>query len=55
MCRGGGDADGTPLPAAAGVEAGTPGPVVGLGLVPWAFLLAALLVLGHWAVAARAR
>ncbi|HUF89153.1 MAG TPA: hypothetical protein VMR66_04145 [Gemmatimonadota bacterium] len=52
---GGGDAEGTPLPAAATVEAGTPGPVVGLGLVPWAFLLGALLVLGHWVVAARAR
>jgi len=48
-------ADGASLPAPARVEAGTSGPVVGMGLVPWAFLLAALLVLGHWAVAGRAR
>jgi hypothetical protein len=31
------------------------GPIVGLGLVPWAFLLATVLLLAHWAVAARAR
>jgi hypothetical protein len=29
--------------------------MIGLGLVPWAFLLATVLLLGHWAMAARAR
>jgi hypothetical protein len=45
----------SPLPAAAASSAGERGPMVGLGLVPWAFLLATALLLGHWAVAARAR
>jgi hypothetical protein len=43
------------LPRAESPGASRPGPVVGLGLVPWAFLLATLLLLLHWAVAARAR
>jgi hypothetical protein len=43
------------LPAAAASSAGERGPMVGLGVVPWAFLLATALLLGHWAVAARAR
>jgi hypothetical protein len=43
------------LPAAAASSSGERGPMVGLGLVPWAFLLATALLLGHWAVAARAR
>lgn len=44
-----------PLPATAASSAGGSGPMVGLGLVPWAFLLATALLLGHWAAAARAR
>lgn len=54
---GGGLLDASPprLPAAAAASEGEAGPMVGLGLVPWAFLLAALLLLGHWVVAARAR
>ena len=44
-----------PLPRAEAPGAAGPGPVVGLGLAPWAFLLATLLLLLHWAVAARAR
>ena len=48
-------AEGTPLPRPESPGASRPGPAVGLGLVPWAFLLATLLLLAHWAVAARAR
>jgi hypothetical protein len=48
-------AEPTPLPSAAVARASEAGPVVGLGLVPWAFLFAAGLLLAHWAVAARAR
>lgn len=44
-----------PLPPAVSGSAGAAGAVVGLGLVPWAFLLATVLLLAHWAVAARAR
>ena len=43
------------LPRVEAPGASEPGPVVGLGLAPWAFLLATLLLLLHWAVAARAR
>jgi hypothetical protein len=49
------DSPPSPLPSAAAPSAGESGPMVGLGLVPWAFLLATALLLGHWAVAARAR
>jgi hypothetical protein len=45
----------SPLPTAAASSADERGPTVGLGLVPWAFLLATALLLGHWAMAARAR
>ena len=44
-----------PLPRAEAQGAFEPGPIVGLGLAPWAFLLATILLLLHWAVAARAR
>jgi hypothetical protein len=44
-----------PLPRVAPAATAAQGPVVGLGLAPWAFLLATLLLLLHWAVAARAR
>ena len=46
---------GEPLPRAEAPGASAAGRVVGLGLAPWAFLLATLLLLLHWAVAARAR
>lgn len=46
---------GAPLPAGLAAEARSAGPVVGLGVIPWAFLAAVLLLLGHWAVAPRAR
>lgn len=49
------DAPPSPLASAAAPSASEAGPMVGLGLVPWAFLLATALLLGHWAVAARAR
>jgi len=53
---GGAVVDGTePLPRAQRAGASEPSPVVGLGLAPWAFLLATILLLLHWAVAARAR
>jgi len=44
-----------PLPAPTVRAGATPTRAVGLGLVPWAFLAASLLLLAHWAVAARAR
>ena len=44
-----------PLAHPESAGASEPGPVVGLGLAPWAFLVATLLLLLHWAVAARAR
>ena len=43
------------LPRAEAAGTSASGPVVSLGLAPWAFLLASLLLLLHWAVAARAR
>jgi hypothetical protein len=43
------------LPSAVAAGARDTGRVVGLGLAPWAFLLATVLLLAHWAVAARAR
>jgi hypothetical protein len=48
-------AERVPLPSATVARASEAGSVVGLGLVPWTFLLAAGLLLAHWAVAARAR
>jgi hypothetical protein len=43
------------LPRAEAAGTSASGPVVSLGRAPWAFLLASLLLLLHWAVAARAR
>ena len=42
-----------PIPEVSGAPRG--GRAVGLGLAPWAFLAATLLLLAHWAVAARSR
>ncbi|HET9332679.1 MAG TPA: hypothetical protein VFQ21_03760, partial [Gemmatimonadota bacterium] len=44
-----------PLPVPEASAASTGGRAVGLGLAPWAFLAATLLLLAHWAVAARSR
>jgi hypothetical protein len=44
-----------PLPVPAASDAPSGGRAVGLGLAPWAFLAATLLLLAHWAVAGRSR
>jgi hypothetical protein len=44
-----------PIPPPAAGDAASGGRAVGLGLAPWAFLVATLLLLAHWAVAARSR
>ena len=49
------EADSAPLPVSRVAPEVDAGSVVGLGRVPWALLLAAVLLLGHWAVTARAR